>query len=135
MRPQLWYAFGRQREAHRVRMTSVAGEQLAAGLEGVEQVEGADGTARSVRFAVFVRQHQGGPPVTLNHAGGGDADDAAMPAIAVDHYAMRVAQIRLLLEAAVDGLQDAALFFLAFGVELVQTRCNLSCACRIFDAE
>src|SRR5215475_9170003 len=80
-------------------------------------------------------EHQRRPSVALDHTSRRDADDATMPPVAVDHDAMRVAEIGLLFKARLDGLKDAALFFLAVTVELIESTGNLPRPSRFPDAE
>src|SRR5258708_39869545 len=58
--------------------------------------------------------------VTLNHACGRNANHAAMPALAVDHDAVGLAQSGIAVDAIVDCAQDSAFLFLALGVEPVK---------------
>ena len=61
-----------------------AGEEIGAGFNGGEKGESIDGAAGAVGYAVFNADDDGGLGGALDHARGEDADDAAMPAIAVD---------------------------------------------------
>jgi hypothetical protein len=58
-----------------------------------------------------------------------------MPAVAVDDHAVGVMQSWFLLEAALDGLQDATFFLLALAVELVEAPGDLTGARGIFHTE
>jgi len=40
----------------------------------------------------------------FDHTGRRDADHATVPAVAVDHHAVRIAQVGLLLEAGIEGM-------------------------------
>ena len=66
-----------------------SGEDSVAGLDGVEQMEAGDRAAGAVGLAIFVRDDQRGLTGAVDHARGEDADDAAMPAVAVDDDADR----------------------------------------------
>src|SRR5205085_973585 len=90
MSAKLGYAVGRQRETDGMGMASITGEQFAAGLERIEQVEGTNRTAGAVGLAIFAGQDQGRTAVALDYAGGGDADHSAMPAVTIDYNAVRV---------------------------------------------
>jgi len=73
--------------------------------------------------------------VALDDAGGGDADDAAVPAFAVDYDAIRLAQGRIASDSFVDGAENAALFFLAFGIQAIEFSREQPGAVGIFHAE
>ena len=60
--------------------------------------------------------------VALDDARGGDADDAAVPAFAIDHDAVGLAECGIAGDALFDRAQNAALFFLAFGIETIKFR-------------
>ena len=47
---------------------------------GIEQVEAGDGASGSVSVAIFVGHNDGGSAGAVDHAGGENAEDAAMPA-------------------------------------------------------
>src|SRR5882724_11603470 len=102
-------------------MSTIARKQFATGLQGVQQMEGADRAAGAVRFLTIVGEYQRGTTVALHHASGGNADDATMPAVTVDHHAISVVQRRLLFEAGLDGFENPTLFLLAFSIELVKS--------------
>jgi len=69
-----------------------------------------------VRLFAVARQDQRGTPVFLHDSRRGDADDAAMPSVAFDDYAVGLAQRGLCFYALLDVFQDAAFFVLAVGV-------------------
>ncbi len=76
-----------------------------------------------------------GPCVALHDARCGNSDHAAVPAIAVDHHAVGFAQRRFIVEPLPDVLDDAALFVLAVGIELIEAGPNFARSAQIFDAE
>src|SRR5882672_9464182 len=98
-------------------------------------MEGSDGAAGAVGFSAIVRKHQRRASVALDYTRGRDADDAAMPTVAVDHHAIRVVQRWFLFEAGLDGLQNTAFFFLALAVELIEAPGDFAGALRVFHAE
>ena len=75
---------GGQGKADGEGVAAEAGEEIGAALDGVEQVEAVDGAARAVGDAVFNADDDGGLGGALDDARGEDADDAAMPAFAID---------------------------------------------------
>ena len=75
---------GGQREAHGKGVAAEAGEEIGAAFDGVEQLKAIDGAAGAMRHAVFDADHDGGLGGALDDARGQDADDAAMPAVAID---------------------------------------------------
>ena len=73
-------------------------------------MERRDGAARAVRLAVLAGEDQRWTMVALDHPRGADADYAAVPAFAVDHLAVGVAQLGCFCDLLVDLLDDALLF-------------------------
>src|SRR5215469_9400557 len=86
-------------------------------------------------LAAIVGEYQGRAAVALNHASRRDADDAAVPSLAINHDAVCIAEFRFLFEALRDGLENSALFFLALAVELVEATGDFFRAYGIFHAE
>src|SRR5258706_9050210 len=83
-------------------------------------MESTDGAAGPVGFAVFQGNYQRGAAIALDDARGGDADDAAMPAFALDYGAVGGAQRGVVAEALDNGGKDFPLGVLAVSVELVE---------------
>ncbi len=75
---------GGQGKADGEGVAAEAGEEIGAALDGVEELEAVDGAAGAVGHAVFDADNDGGFGGALDDARGEDADDAAMPAFAVD---------------------------------------------------
>ena len=73
-----------QRKADGEGVAAEAREEIGAGLDGGEEREAVDGAAGAVGHAVFHADHDGGLGGALDDARGENADDAAMPAVAVD---------------------------------------------------
>ena len=90
-----------------------------------EQVEGADGAAGAVGLSVLAGEDQRGTVIAFDHAGGADADDAAVPVLAVDDHAVRVFHFRRASICLMNVVDDALLFLLAVAVELVQLQRHL----------
>ena len=76
---------GGQGEADREGMSTETREEIAAGFDGCEQGGTVDGAAGSVRDAIFHADDERGLGGALDNARGEDADDAAMPAVAIDN--------------------------------------------------
>jgi hypothetical protein len=77
---------------------------------------------RPKRFFTFTRDHDCRSVIALNDSRRRDADHAAMPSFAIDDDAVSVAQRGIAGKALFDRLQYAPLFFLTFGIELVELR-------------
>ena len=75
---------GGQGEADGEGVAAEAGEEIGAGFDGGEQREAVDGAAGAVGHAVFDADDDGRLGGALDDARGENADDAAMPAVAVD---------------------------------------------------
>ena len=65
-------------------MAAEASEEIGAGFDGGEKREAVDRAAGAVGDAVFDADDEGGLGGALDDARGENADDAAMPAVAVD---------------------------------------------------
>src|SRR5215469_17441393 len=94
-----------------------------------------DGATRTMSLALIVRDDQRRTAVALHHPCGRDANDAPVPALAINHDAVGIAQQWLLREALLDGQQNPALGFLSLGIELVEPEGDLAGAPGIFHAE
>jgi len=66
-------------------VTAETGEELGAGFDGVEQLKAVDGAAGTVGDALFNADDNGRFGGALDNALGEDADDAAVPTLAIDH--------------------------------------------------
>ena len=80
---------GTRRRLHRqaggLLVAAEAQEQIGAALERAEHVEGRDAAARAVRDVAVDRQDDGRLVIRVDQLRRGDADHAAMPAVAADH--------------------------------------------------
>ncbi len=84
-------------------MAAEAGKEIGAALDGVEQLEAIHRAAGAVGHAVFDADHDGGLGGALDDARGENADDAAVPAFAVDDQQAVGGQFRIGGEARLDG--------------------------------
>src|SRR5271165_7518213 len=103
-----------------MRVTSVAREKIAARLDRLQQMEGANRAARAESLIAFARDHDCGAVVTFDNPRRRDADDAAVPVFSVDNNAVGIAQRRIAGEALVHRAQNSPLFFLTVGIEMVE---------------
>ena len=126
---------GGHAEADGVGMASETREKLAAGFEGIKQVESRDGAAGTECLFAFTRNNECRARVTLDDARCRNADDAAMPAVAIDHHAVRLAQRGLTGEPLLNALDDVPLLVLSVGIELIEASGNFARAFQIFHAE
>ena len=94
-----------------------------------------DGTTGAVGFLAIAGNDERRATVALDDPGGGDADDAAMPTVTVDHHAEGIPQRRIFLDAGGDGFEDAAFFLLTIGVQPVQTAGELAGTDGVLHAE
>src|SRR5690348_7137410 len=94
-----------------------------------------NGSPRAVRFFAIARHDQSGPAIALDHPGCRDANDATMPAVAVDHHAVSFPQGGIFRETLLDGIDNSAFLLLALAVELVETLGNVFRAGSVFCAE
>jgi len=101
-------------------MAAKAGEEAGAALKGVEQVEAVNGAAGAVGDAVFNADDDGGPGGALDDAGGKDADDAAMPSLALDDEEAGGGEIEVRGEAGFDGFEGRGLGVAALAVEALE---------------
>ena len=87
-----------------------------------------DAAARSVRDAVFDRQHDRRPMKGIDQLRGDDADDAAVPAVAGDDEDRSRADVRIGLHDLLRGGEDLGFLFLppdVLAVELQRQRAHL----------
>ena len=121
---QLRQFVGGQGETHREGVAAEAREQLRAAFDGVEQlkaVNGAAGTVGDFAFEAFLDadddRRLGG---AFDHARGQNADDAAVPAFAVDHQQMVGVQLRIGRQTGFDGDERSGFRVSALAVEPFQ---------------
>src|SRR5437868_6221552 len=82
--------------------------------------------ARAVSFVSRARDDQCRAAITFHHAGGDDSDDPAVPAVAIKHQAVRLAQSRVGIERLLDFRNRARLFLLALQIQLLQPGSNFA---------
>ena len=97
---QLWQCSGGQCKAHRKGVAAKAREQIGAAFDGVEQLESVDRPARAMSHVVFDADDDSRLGRALDHARGQNADDAAMPALAIDDQQAICGQLRIAQPAA-----------------------------------
>src|SRR5260370_8392542 len=88
-----------------------------------------------MRILDIARHYQRRPAITLNNPCGSDTDYSAMPALAVNHHAIGVAQNHVFGKPLFDSVYDAAFLFLPFAVQLVEAAGDFAGAPHFFDAE
>src|SRR5258708_2706836 len=98
-------------------------------------MKGANGSTGTESFRAFAGDDQGRPMIALDHAGRRNADDAAVPAFAIDHDAVSFAQRGVAGDALFYSAEDAAFFLLALGIEPVELPGQEAGSIRIFCAE
>src|SRR5262249_13720227 len=125
----------REREADSVSVSAIASKEFMAGLESIQEMKCGDRSSGTVRFVAVAGEDKRGTPVFLYDPRSSNTDHAAVPAIAFDHHAVSFAKCRVFAYFAVDVVQNAAFFILAFGVELVEVAGDLAGALDVFYAE
>src|ERR1700692_3067230 len=118
-----------------MRVSPVAREKTMRRFDRLEQVEGTNRTARSKRLFSVARDDDCGAVITLDTPRSRNAEDAAMPAFAIHHDAVSLAQRRLAADPLFHRSQDSPLFFLPVGVEPVKLAGQLPGAKRVLHAE
>src|SRR5437870_5571447 len=106
MAAQVRNSSGWQREAYSMSMPSVLVKQIGARLQGIEQVESMDGTPGTMCFIPVTRNHQRRSSIAFHHSCSSNSDDAAVPAVTIDHDAEGLAQRWILLEAMFNFLEN-----------------------------
>src|SRR5581483_7123320 len=120
MSAQFRHSGGLQGKAHGMRVSAVTAKQVAARLEGAEQVESRYRPAGTMGLVTVDRDYERRPAVSFYDSRGSNANHTAMPTVAIDHHAVGIPQTGILLEARLDLLHDAPLFLLTVAVELVE---------------
>ena len=109
-------------------MAAEAREKIGAGFDGVEQLESVDGAAGAVRDAVFDADDDGRLGGAFDHARGEDADDAAMPAVAVDNEQALGGKFGVGGETSLDCGEGAGFGFAALAIEALELGGEFVCA-------
>ena len=94
-------------------MAAEPDEQIGAALERVEHVEVRDAAAGAVRDVAVDRQHDRRLVIRVDQLRRGDADDAAMPAVAADDEDVVGADRRIGLDRLLRLRDELGLFLLA----------------------
>ena len=111
---------GGESKAHGEGVAAEASEKIGAGFDCFEQLKAVDGAAGAVRDAVFNADDERGFGGTFDDARGEDADDAAMPAIAIDDDEACGGKISVGGEAGFNGGERAGFGFAAFAIEALE---------------
>src|SRR5258708_36554060 len=98
-------------------------------------MKGANGSTGTESFRAFAGDDKGRPMIALDHAGRRNANDAAVPAFAIDHNAIGLAQCGVAADALVYSADDAAFFLLALGIEPIKLPGQKAGSIRIFRVE
>ena len=114
---ELGQAIGGHGESDREGMSAETREEIAAGLDRLEQRKAIDGSAGAVGDAVFDADHDGRLGGALDHARSENADDAAMPAVAVDHEQAVGGEVGVVGEARFNGGERRGFGVAALAIE------------------
>src|SRR5579859_4167566 len=106
-------------------VASKAREQLVAALQRGEEMKWGNRASGAMPFAIFATDHQRWATGPLHYPRSRDADDAPMPSFSIEHDAARVGKLRF-GQSRFQHLHDLLLALLTIGVELVESRCQLS---------
>ena len=128
---ELGQFFGGQREADGEGVAAEASEEIGAGFDGGEEHEAVDGAAGAVGYTVFDADDDGRLGGALDDARGEDADDAAMPAVAVDDEEAVGGDFRVGCEAGFDGGERGGFHVAALAVEALEFGGELGGAVRV----
>ena len=101
---QFRHAVGGHGKADGEGMATEAREEVAAGFNCFEQLKAIDGTAGAVGDAIFNANYDGGLGGAFYHARGEDADDAAMPSVALDNEHAAGGELMIVEEARLTTL-------------------------------
>ena len=112
--------FSGKGEADGKGVAAEASEEIGAGFDGGEEGEAVDRAARAVRDAIFHADDEGGLGGALDNARGENADDAAMPPIAVDHEEPVGCNFGVGAETGFDDGERSGLDVAAFAIEALQ---------------
>ena len=107
-----------------------AGEEICTAFDGIEKLEAVDGAAGAVGHAFFHADDDGGLGGALDDARGEDADDAAMPAFAIDDEKAVCGQVGFGCEAYFDRAEGGGFGVAAFAVEAFELGGELGGAVR-----
>src|SRR6266496_1296862 len=103
-----------------MRMSAEAAEQGTARLQRLQKMKRGNRSSGPVCLLAIHRDHQRRTPISLDDARCSDPNDAAMPAVAINHHAKGIAQNCVVGYTFFNRIHNAAFFFLALAVELVE---------------
>ena len=110
----------RERKSDRECVAPEACEEIGAGFDRFEQLKAIDGSAGAVRHAVFDADNERGLCRTFHYTRGEDADDAAMPAVAVHNNEVCGCKLVVRGEARFNRGQRAGFGVAAFAIEALE---------------
>ena len=123
-RAQLRNGFAGQRKANGMCVSAKTGEELAAIglLQCLQQMEARNRAAGAIRLPALsiVGQNQRRTSVALDYARGNNPNHAAVPVVAIEHQAVGLTLGGIAIQPLLYFFNDACLFVLPLGVELVQ---------------
>ena len=105
-------------------MAAETGEKIGAGFDGFEQLEAVDRSTRAVRHAVFHADHDGRFGGALYDARSQDADDTAMPSIAIEHEQSFGGECGVVGQAVFDGFEHEGFGVAAFAIQALELCCQ-----------
>jgi len=111
-----------QRESDGKGVSTEAGEKIGACLDGRKQRKAVDGAARAVCDTVFNTDDDGRLRGPLDDTGCEDADDSAMPPIAVNHKQARRDELSICSELRLNCLKGGGLCVAAFAVQAIELK-------------
>src|SRR5260370_7331028 len=110
-------------------VSAKSGEELAVVglLQRGQQMEARNRASGAISLTALdvERQNQRRASVALDHAGGNDSNHATVPVVAIEHQAVGLALGGIAIQSLLDFFNDARLFILPLGIELVQLGGNL----------
>src|SRR5262249_45361562 len=101
----------------------------------IKQMKSLYGSPGSIRLIFLAGDNQYGTTMFFHDARRGNPDHAPVPAFAVDDNAKRIANCRFFREPLFDAFDEAALFVLPLGIELIEPPRDLPRAVGVFDTE
>ena len=122
-------------EAHGKGVAAEAREEIGAGFDGGEEGESVHGAAGAMGHTILNADDDGRLGGALDNARGENADDAAMPAVAVDDEEAIGGDFRIGCKACFDGGERGGFHVAALAIEPFQLVRQLRGAMRIARGE
>src|SRR5579871_3493095 len=119
--------FGRQCESNREGVTAKTRKEIGAGLNGFEQRKAVDRSPGAVSDTVLHADYEHRLGGALHHTRGENADDAAMPAISVEHEQAFAHQSFVTGEALFDCGEHVCFRLATVAIEPLQLRSQFLC--------